>query len=106
MRSINVIHSPSTLFKKQIGENLALGIGEGFTDEMDNVVAEMQNAIPTSFDTNINTGTTGGSSIGANYSYDTLVSAFEVALANMKIVLDDEVAGKFVVKTVADAIYT
>lgn len=100
------IHSPSTLFKKQIGENLALGIGEGFTDEMANVTKEMQGAMPTSFDTSINTGTSGVSSMGANYNYDTLVSAFEVALANMKIVLDDEVAGKFVTKTVADAIYT
>lgn len=28
------IHSPSRLFRDEIGENLALGIGEGFTEEM------------------------------------------------------------------------
>ena len=28
------IHSPSKLFKDEIGTNLALGIGEGFTDTM------------------------------------------------------------------------
>ena len=38
--------------------------------------------------------------------YNKLVSAFETALSNMTIELDDEVAGKFVEKTVAKAIYT
>ena len=31
------IHSPSSLFRDAIGKNLALGIGEGFSDEMDTV---------------------------------------------------------------------
>ncbi len=44
------IHSPSTLFRDQIGENLALGIGEGFSDTMTDVTKDMQNALPTSFD--------------------------------------------------------
>lgn len=44
------ISSPSRLFKKQIGKNLALGIGEGFEDEMANVVKNMKAAIPTDFD--------------------------------------------------------
>lgn len=48
------IHSPSTLFRDQIGKNLALGIGEGFADEMYGISKEMQDAIPTSFDTKIN----------------------------------------------------
>jgi len=47
------IHSPSTLFRDQIGKNLALGIGEGFDDEMKNVARSMENAIPTDFDANI-----------------------------------------------------
>lgn len=47
------IHSPSTLFRDQIGKNLALGIGEGFGDEMKNVARSMENAIPTDFDANI-----------------------------------------------------
>lgn len=41
------IHSPSRLFKSVIGENLALGIGEGFTGEMDSVSKSMIKAIPT-----------------------------------------------------------
>ena len=38
--------------------------------------------------------------------YNKLVKAFESALSNMTVELDDEVAGKFVEKTVARAIYT
>jgi phage-related protein len=47
------IHSPSTLFRDQIGKNLALGIGAGFSDEMNSVAKDMQNAIPTGFDTDV-----------------------------------------------------
>lgn len=42
------IHSPSTLFRDQIGKNLALGVGEGFTDTMDDVTKDMQAALPSS----------------------------------------------------------
>ena len=102
------IHSPSTLFRDEIGENLALGIGEGFTDEMKNVSAEMENAIPTSFDTNstINGLTTSSVGLASEYSYNRIVEAFQDALSSMKIELDDEEAGKFVRKTVEEAIYT
>lgn len=48
------INSPSRLFRDEIGTNLALGIGEGFSDTMDDVTQEMANAIPTEFDTTIN----------------------------------------------------
>ena len=44
------IHSPSTLFENAIGKNLALGLGVGFENEMDNVARDMENAIPTDFD--------------------------------------------------------
>lgn len=102
------IQSPSTLFRDEIGENLALGIGEGFTDEMRNVSRQMQNAIPTNFDTNagLNTNTTTGSNgyVGS-YDYNLMLTAFQEALSSMKIELDDEVAGKFVKNTVATAIY-
>ena len=37
---------------------------------------------------------------------ESMVQAFKEALSDMKIELDDEVAGKFVEKTVARAIYT
>ena len=48
------IHSPSTVFEQEVGKNMALGVGEGFVNAMDNVKREMQEAIPTNFDTNLN----------------------------------------------------
>lgn len=44
------IHSPSTLFRDDIGKNLAFGAGEGFCDAMDDVSKDMQKSIPTAFD--------------------------------------------------------
>lgn len=40
------IHSPSSLFRDEIGKNLALGVGEGFTDGMKDVTKDMENALP------------------------------------------------------------
>ncbi len=39
------IHSPSKLFEDEIGKNLALGIGEGFDDEVGKVNSEMQKSL-------------------------------------------------------------
>lgn len=104
MKSALGIHSPSKVFEDQVGKNIALGVGEGFSDEMNTVAKEMQNSIPTSFDTNINTNSSG--SYGSiDYSYNYLLNAFQDALASMKIELDDEVAGAFVKRTVEKAIY-
>lgn len=43
------IKSPSRLFKDEIGKNLALGIGEGFAENMDAVNKEMLDAVNTDF---------------------------------------------------------
>lgn len=94
MKSALGIHSPSTLFRDEVGKNLALGIGEGFSDGMDDVARDMQDAIPTSFDVN--------SSVHGNG----MVEAFIEALSRVKIELDDEVAGRFVDRTVTRLIYT
>lgn len=99
------ISSPSKLFRDEIGENLALGIGEGFTKEMNSVAKDMQNAIPTSFDLNPNINTPSGFSDNA-FSYNTMLQAFKEALSEMKIELDGDVAASFVEKTVARAIYS
>ena len=48
------IHSPSTLFAG-LGDNMAKGLGIGFGDEMKKVSEDMQNAIPSEFDTNVKT---------------------------------------------------
>ena len=50
------IHSPSRLFHEVIGTNLALGIGEGFTEQMKTVTDDMTKAIPTQFNTDISAG--------------------------------------------------
>lgn len=41
------IHSPSTLFRDQVGVFMAQGIGEGFTDEMSSVSKKMNRAMAT-----------------------------------------------------------
>lgn len=40
------IKSPSTVMRDQVGKFLALGLGQGFVDEMGNVERMMQNAMP------------------------------------------------------------
>ena len=99
------IHSPSRLFRDEIGTNLALGIGEGFGDTMSDVSSDMASAIPTEFDTNINANVNGSASSSAS-SYNNMLGAFKQALAEMKIELDDEVAGKFVENTVTNLVYS
>ena len=56
------IHSPSTLFRDDIGNNLALGIGEGFADTMSDVSRDMQDSIPTAFDIDPSLNLTSGDS--------------------------------------------
>lgn len=95
------IHSPSTVFRDEVGKNLAFGIGEGFSGEMANISKEMQNAIPREFDTNIN-AKIGTSSIS---TYDMMISALKVALSDVKVVMDDREMGTFVTNTVGKAVY-
>lgn len=62
------IHSPSRLFADVVGKNIALGIGQGFTENMKSVVASMTAAIPTSFDTGVQVRT----AMAAAYGVDTV----------------------------------
>ena len=55
IKSFLGIESPSKVFRDQVGKNLALGLGEGFTQEMKDVSKQMEKAIPTNFDTDLNT---------------------------------------------------
>ena len=102
IKSVFGIHSPSTVFKDEIGKNLALGLGEGFSDTMSDVSAEMQGAIPTEFDTNVNMKTS-SSSYGSNYDY--LVTAFKEALKDVKVVMNNREMGAFIVRTVEREVY-
>ena len=106
MKNALGIHSPSRLFRDQVGKYIAQGIGEGFTDEMGSVVGQMQEAMPgpPAFVSDQQIAYSGYSAAGiaANSS---VVDAVIEALGRVHIVLDDEVAGKFVESTVANAIY-
>lgn len=94
------IASPSKVMEDEVGVFLAQGIGVGFSDEMKNVSRQMADSIPTSFDVNASVN---GSSVDNQMG---MVEQFKQALSEMKIELDDEVAGKFVDRTVTKLIYT
>lgn len=96
------IHSPSTLFKDEIGENLALGLGEGFSETMKNVCMDMQNSIPTEFDTSMSINSTGNTK--ESFSSVNTVQAFKEALKEMKIELNDREVGNFVDTRLAEVV--
>lgn len=99
------IKSPSRVFRDEIGVNAALGIEQGFVDTMANVAKEMQAAIPTKLNAKITAEVAQGASREANED-SRLISAFKTALSQMKIELDDEVAGEFVERTVTRVVYS
>ena len=105
IKDIFGIHSPSTVFKDEVGKNLALGVGEGFADTMADVSADMQGAIPTEFDADINTDMNIASGSTQMSTYDMMVSAFKQALTEVKVVLDEREMGGFVTDTVERVVY-
>lgn len=108
MKNALGIHSPSRLFRDQVGKYIAQGIGVGFESEMGNVTRQMQDAMPDASAFSI-----GGTMASVDYrsagsgfgGYDGIVDAVVEALGRVHIVLDDEVAGRFVERTVTNAIY-
>lgn len=105
------IHSPSRLMRDEVGKYLAEGIGVGFEDEMGNVSKQMIDAMPSSdaFAQSYDLGTVSAAqSASPGYGYGSqsnLIDALVEALQGVRVVLDDEVAGRFVKKTVTAAIY-
>jgi hypothetical protein len=103
------IASPSKVFKEQIGKNLALGLGAGFTQEMGAVKKEMENAIPDTKDLvpayENKYPLVQKEEIGSDFSMEKLINAFSIALEGVEVVMDDENMGKFVRKTVEKAIF-
>ena len=98
------IHSPSAVFRDEVGKMVAQGFGIGFTEEMKNVSADMAAAIPKNFSISpdITSENIAEGRINNNLN---MVESFKAALKQMKIELDEEVAGKFVERTVSNAIY-
>ena len=106
MKNALGIHSPSRLFRDQVGKYIAQGIGDGFTDEMGSVVGQMQDAMPdpSAFVGDPQIAYSGYSAAGT-VANSSVVDAVIEALGRVHIVLDDEVAGKFVERTVTNAIF-
>lgn len=108
LKSFFGIASPSKLMRDKVGKYIAQGIGEGFESEMGNVTRQMQDAMPDASAFSVDGTMTSAAyqSAGAGFGgYDGIVGAVVEALGRVHIVLDDEVAGKFVERTVTNAIY-
>lgn len=90
IKSLLGIHSPSRVFAG-IGDNMAKGLGEGFTDEMDKVSKDINNAIPTDFDVDArvgaNTQTSGSGSGGTVITYTGPL----VSVAQMVVRSEDDI---------------
>lgn len=86
------VHSPSTLFRDKVGIFLAQGIGVGFVDEMDKVTKDMQNALPTSFDTMVNADISSFSNTkNHNTSSEKSNSGITVIIDKVEIHNDDDI---------------
>ncbi len=95
------IHSPSKVFRDKIGTNLALGLGEGFSNTMKDVTKDMSNSIPTKFDVN---STISKTDSAKQLSLENITNAFIMAIKNLnaQIVIDKDVAGRFIITSVND----
>ena len=102
IKNVFGIASPSKVTKR-LGGYLAEGLGLGFTEEMRDVREDINDALP-NFDVATTAKTSGLNSTGA-MDYYTMVRAFKEALESVNVELDDQKVGKFVKKTVSDAIY-
>lgn len=78
------IHSPSRLFRDEIGKNLALGIGEGFLAEIGKVADMMTNGIP-----DIEVDTQGVFTPTSNYSVDPITGKSTTVSQNIEIVINN-----------------
>ena len=93
------IHSPSKVFKDEIGTNLALGVGEGFSDTMKTVSNDMSASIPTEFDIN---STVTKADTSNQLTLENITKSFVTAVKNLdaQIIIDKDVAGRFVITSV------
>lgn len=103
IKKVFKIASPSKV-TKQLGGYLAEGLGLGFEDEMRQVNKDIENSLP-SFDA-LQAPTSVSTDSDSKLDYQTLVNALTDALTAVDVELDDIKLGKFVKKTVSNAIYT
>jgi phage-related protein len=103
IKSIFGIHSPSTVFRDEIGTNLALGLGEGFASTMKDVSNEMNGAIPTEFDASVNASF--NAPTAQMIQGESMVTAFIKALQEVKVVMDGKEMGGFITDTVERTVF-
>ena len=92
IKSFFGIHSPSKLFNDEIGKNLALGLGEGFDDNLSKVYKQMKSTVD--FETqklSTNLSTTG--------NYNKILNA-NITLQPSNIYMDSEKVGRAVTPSV------
>ena len=78
VKSFFGIHSPSTVFKEQVGENLALGLSEGFTEKMGKLSGDMSDAVPDDY----KIGVTVTDAKSAKKAIDVIVKDYQNGLLN------------------------
>ena len=105
IKSFFGIHSPSRVFRDEIGSNLALGLGEGFTQEMNSVSDMMEDSIPTDFNVGMNANVDSLDFNNNSYSKDNLVTAFQQALSGMTIRISEDLFGELVIDKVEKVVY-
>lgn len=92
MKNALGIHSPSRLFRDEVGKFIALGVGEGFTDNIDSVYKQMKSTVD--FETQ---------KLSANLS--TTASFNKIFTANINLngdtYLDNEKVGRMVAPVVS-----
>lgn len=108
IKSIFGIHSPSTVFRDEIGLNLAKGIGVGFEKEMGNVNDTIKKSLPTEFDlsSSVNLSNNLNNNVSGNNSYSSIIDAFREALQGMAFKIDGEKMGELIINDVERVIYS
>lgn len=104
IKSFFGIHSPSTLFRDEVGSNMAKGIGIGFEEEMQDVNDTIQSSLPTDFD--ISPSVNVSNSSGLNSGYSNLVNALKDALNGMAFKVDGDKFGELVINNVEKVVYS
>lgn len=78
------IHSPSRLFEDQVGKNIALGIGEGFDNNIEKIYRQMQSAV--NFETQkLSTNLSTTASVNRNLNVSLNQSKSDVILDGKKV---------------------
>ena len=91
------IHSPSRVFRDEVGKYIALGVGEGFTDNIKSVYKQMKTAVDfqtQKLSANLSTTATFGRSITANIN------------VNGDVDMDGTRVGRIVAPTVSKTLKT